>query len=128
DSHRECQLITIAEKARLLRAQAGGLIFYGRLRYGSRFSGVCCLGNQVPESLMTHHIPADLLADFQARGLLSQMTAPEALAGHLQESRTLYCGFDPTAESLHIGSLVPLLALRRFQLAGHKPLALVGGA
>lgn len=77
---------------------------------------------------MTHHIPADLLADLQARGLLSQMTAPEALAGHLQESRTLYCGFDPTAESLHIGSLVPLLALRRFQLAGHKPLALVGGA
>ena len=42
--------------------------------------------------------------------------------------RTLYCGFDPTADSLHIGSLVPLLMLRRFQLAGHKPLALVGGA
>jgi tyrosyl-tRNA synthetase len=40
----------------------------------------------------------------------------------------LYCGFDPTADSLHIGSLVPLLMLRRFQLAGHKPLALVGGA
>jgi len=42
--------------------------------------------------------------------------------------RTLYCGFDPTADSLHIGNLVPLLALRRFQLAGHKPLVLVGGA
>jgi len=42
--------------------------------------------------------------------------------------RTLYCGFDPTADSLHIGSLVPLLTLRRFQLAGHKPIALVGGA
>ena len=51
------------------------------------------------------------------------------LKSHLTgESRTLYCGFDPTADSLHIGSLVPLLALRRFQLAGHKPIALVGGA
>src|SRR5690606_5020057 len=48
---------------------------------------------------------------------------------HLGEaSRTVYCGFDPTADSLHIGSLVPLLALRRFQLAGHRPIALVGGA
>ena len=44
------------------------------------------------------------------------------------ESRTLYCGFDPTADSLHIGSLVPLLVLRRFQAAGHRPIALVGGA
>ena len=50
------------------------------------------------------------------------------LAYHLQSPRTIYCGFDPTADSLHIGSLVPLLALRRFQLAGHKPIALVGGA
>ena len=41
---------------------------------------------------------------------------------------TLYCGFDPTADSLHVGSLVPLLALRRFQLAGHRPIALAGGA
>src|SRR5690606_3305180 len=44
------------------------------------------------------------------------------------ESRTLYSGFDPTADSLHIGHLVPLLALKRFQMAGHKPVALVGGA
>ena len=77
---------------------------------------------------MTHNTPVDLLSDLQSRELVSQMTAPEALAEHLREPRTLYCGFDPTAESLHIGSLVPLLALRRFQLAGHKPLALVGGA
>src|SRR6476646_7341822 len=41
---------------------------------------------------------------------------------------TLYCGFDPTAPSLHLGSLVPLLALRRFQLFGHRPIALAGGA
>jgi tyrosyl-tRNA synthetase len=62
------------------------------------------------------------------RGLVNQMTSPEDLAQHLQQSRVLYCGFDPTADSLHIGSLVPLLVLRRFQQAGHKPLALVGGA
>src|SRR5207302_5684798 len=41
---------------------------------------------------------------------------------------TLYCGFDPSAESLHVGNLVPLLALRRFQLAGHHPIAVAGGA
>lgn len=71
----------------------------------------------------------DLLNDLQARGLIAQMTAEDELKKHLEDgSRTLYCGFDPTADSLHIGSLVPLLMLKRFQLAGHKPLALVGGA
>ena len=71
----------------------------------------------------------NLLNDLQARGLIAQMTAEEELKKHLEGgSRTLYCGFDPTADSLHIGSLVPLLMLKRFQLAGHKPLALVGGA
>ena len=68
-----------------------------------------------------------VLDDLVGRGLASQST-PD-LAAHLAGGRrTLYCGFDPTAESLHIGSLVPLLALRRFQLAGHRPVALVGGA
>ncbi len=70
----------------------------------------------------------NVVADLQARGLIAQMTSEEALVQHLNESRTLYCGFDPTADSLHIGSLVPLLTLRRFQQAGHKPIALVGGA
>jgi len=70
-----------------------------------------------------------LLHDLAARGLLNQMTGDDALHAHLnQESVTLYCGFDPTADSLHIGSLVPLLTLKRFQEAGHKPIALVGGA
>jgi len=70
-----------------------------------------------------------LIADLQARGLIAQMTGEESLTAHLEEqSRTLYCGFDPTADSLHIGSLVPLLTLKRFQDAGHKPIALVGGA
>ena len=70
-----------------------------------------------------------LLADLRARGLISQIAGEDDLPAWLDGgSRTLYCGFDPTADSLHIGSLVPLLALRRFQLAGHRPLALIGGA
>jgi len=70
-----------------------------------------------------------LLDDLRARGLIAQTTADTELEQHLSAGcRTLYCGFDPTADSLHIGSLVPLLTLRRFQLAGHRPLALVGGA
>lgn len=71
----------------------------------------------------------ELLQDLQARGLIAQSTDDEGLAEHLnQQSRRLYCGFDPTADSLHIGSLVPLLTLKRFQQAGHQPIALVGGA
>jgi tyrosyl-tRNA synthetase len=70
-----------------------------------------------------------LLNDLAARGLLNQMTGDDALHEHLNQNMvTLYCGFDPTADSLHIGSLVPLLTLKRFQEAGHKPIALVGGA
>ncbi|MCB1687276.1 MAG: tyrosine--tRNA ligase [Halioglobus sp.] len=70
-----------------------------------------------------------LLDDLRARGLIFQVAGEDDLPNWLEGGvRTLYCGFDPTADSLHIGSLVPLLMLRRFQLAGHKPLALVGGA
>lgn len=70
-----------------------------------------------------------LLDDLRDRGLIFQIAGEDDLPGWLDGGvRTLYCGFDPTADSLHIGSLVPLLMLRRFQLAGHKPLALVGGA
>ncbi|QCG46682.1 tyrosine--tRNA ligase [Aeromonas schubertii] len=71
---------------------------------------------------------SSLLDDLMARGLIAQQSDPEALASHLTTPRTVYCGFDPTAGSLHIGHLVPLLMLRRFQLAGHTPVALVGGA
>jgi len=71
----------------------------------------------------------NLLNDLQARGLIAQMTAEDELKKHLEDgSRTLYCGFDPTADSLHLGHLVPLLVLKRFQDAGHNPIALVGGA
>jgi tyrosyl-tRNA synthetase len=69
---------------------------------------------------------ASLLQDFEARGLIADVS--EGLADHLATgSRTLYVGFDPTADSLHVGSLLPLLALRRAQLAGHRPIILVGG-
>ena len=70
-----------------------------------------------------------LINDLESRGLVQQMTSEAEFREHLSsDSRTVYCGFDPTADSLHIGSLVPLLALKRFQMAGHKPIALVGGA
>ncbi len=71
----------------------------------------------------------DIFADLQWRGLIHQTTAddklPQWLAGGM---RTVYAGFDPTADSLHVGSLLPLMMLRRFQKAGHRPIALVGGA
>lgn len=70
-----------------------------------------------------------LLQDLQDRGLIAQTTDATALDELLAKGPlTLYCGFDPTADSLHIGSLVPILVLKRFQQAGHKPIALVGGA
>ena len=70
-----------------------------------------------------------LLAELQQRELIFQIAGEDKLAQWLDGGpRSLYCGFDPTADSLHIGSLVPLLMLRRFQLAGHRPIALVGGA
>lgn len=70
----------------------------------------------------------DILADLQARGLIQQTTDDEGLQKHLDENQvTLYCGFDPTADSLHIGHLLPVTILKRFQLAGHRPIALIGG-
>ena len=70
-----------------------------------------------------------LLDNFKDLGLIAQVSQEAELLEYLESgSRTVYCGFDPTANSLHIGNLVPLLALRRFQLAGHRPILLVGGA
>jgi tyrosyl-tRNA synthetase len=71
---------------------------------------------------------SSLYQDLQARGLVKQVTDP-AVAGLVDSTKlTLYCGFDPTSDSLHIGHLLPVLALRRFQLAGHRIIAVVGGA
>ncbi|RKQ30543.1 tyrosine--tRNA ligase [Oceanobacillus halophilus] len=70
----------------------------------------------------------DIIQDLEKRGLIQQTTDEEGLKNHLRNNQvTLYCGFDPTADSLHIGHLVPLIMLKRFQKAGHKPIALVGG-
>jgi tyrosyl-tRNA synthetase len=72
---------------------------------------------------------SNLIQQLQERGLMAQVTDEKALAERLaQGSISLYCGFDPTADSLHLGHLVPLLCLKRFQMHGHKPVALVGGA
>lgn len=72
---------------------------------------------------------SDIFSDLQWRGLIHQTTADEFLPGWLSSgSRTLYAGFDPTADSLHVGSLLPLMMLRRFQKAGHRPIAIAGGA
>jgi tyrosyl-tRNA synthetase len=69
------------------------------------------------------------ISELEQRNLIAQVSDRAGLESHLESaSRTLYCGFDPTADSLHIGNLVPLLMLRRFQLRGHRPIALVGGA
>ena len=70
-----------------------------------------------------------ILEDLTLRGLLQDSTDQAALQERLEQGPiTLYCGFDPTADSLHLGHLVPLLTLRRFQDAGHRPIALAGGA
>ena len=70
----------------------------------------------------------EVLSDLASRGLIAQCTDLDGLQSQVGESLALYAGFDPTAASLHVGSLIPLLTLRRFQLANHRPIALVGGA
>ncbi|MFD1608958.1 tyrosine--tRNA ligase [Oceanobacillus luteolus] len=70
----------------------------------------------------------NILDELEWRGLINQVTDREGLEKLLDsQTVTLYCGFDPTADSLHIGHLVPIVMLKRFQKAGHKPIALVGG-
>lgn len=71
---------------------------------------------------------ASLYGDLEFRGLVKQTTSPDLAKEMAARKLTLYCGFDPTADSLHVGSLLPLLALRRFQDAGHRVIAVVGGA
>jgi tyrosyl-tRNA synthetase len=74
-------------------------------------------------------VPADLLADFEARGLVHQSTEAAGLRHWLATpGRRVYAGFDPTADSLHVGHLVALMLLRRVAAAGHEPVALIGGA
>ena len=69
-----------------------------------------------------------ILDELKWRGLIADCTDTAELTKKVSSPVTLYCGFDPTADSLHVGNLVPLLALRRFQLLGHHPIAVAGGA
>ena len=72
---------------------------------------------------------ADLLDDLDWRGLIAYSTDPDSLRAVLAgDPISFYCGFDPTAESLHFGNLLQLVTMRRLQLAGHHPIAVVGGA
>jgi tyrosyl-tRNA synthetase len=71
----------------------------------------------------------ELLQDLSWRGIIYQQTDEEGIEKTLNEENiSVYCGVDPTADSMHIGHLLPFLTLRRFQLAGHRPIVLVGGA
>ena len=71
----------------------------------------------------------NVIEELRWRGLMADCTDPDKLSSLLGgAAMTLYAGFDPTADSLHVGNLVPLLGLRRFQLAGHRPIAVAGGA
>ena len=69
-----------------------------------------------------------IIDELKWRGLVADCTDTAELTKRISAPITLYCGFDPTADSLHVGNLVPLLALRRFQLLGHHPIAVAGGA
>lgn len=71
----------------------------------------------------------DILADLKWRGAINQQTDEEGLAKYLQEhdDLALYCGTDPTGDSLHIGHLIPFMILKRFQLAGYHPVIIIGG-
>ena len=73
-------------------------------------------------------VDTNLIDDLKWRGLVAQSTDEAVLREALKKPITLYIGFDPTAPSIHVGNLVVLLVLRRFQLAGHNPIPLVGGA
>lgn len=78
---------------------------------------------------MKEEFKMTLLEDLQWRGIVYQQTDEQGLKETLEkESISLYCGVDPTADSMHIGHLLPFLTLRRFQNAGHRPIVLVGGA
>jgi tyrosyl-tRNA synthetase len=85
--------------------------------------------NAAPRSPLSPPPSSDIIAELSWRGLINQTTDDANLPRLLGEKpRTIYVGFDPTADSLHVGHLVALMVLRRFQQAGHRPIALVGGA
>ena len=87
------------------------------------------MSNHSPLSTLHSPLPSDVIAELSWRGLINQTTDDANLPKLLAEKpRTVYAGFDPTADSLHVGHLMALMILRRFQQAGHRPIAVVGGA
>jgi len=85
------------------------------------------MGEQVDPHVMNSQLP-DIFSDLQWRQLVYQCTSERLGPWLAERPRTVYAGFDPTSDSLHVGHLLPLMMLRRFQRAGHRPIALVGGA
>ena len=81
-----------------------------------------------PSSFLIFNCGVSILDELSWRGLIADCTDTAELTKRLSAPMTLYSGFDPTADSLHLGNLVPLLALRRFQLLGHHPIVVAGGA
>jgi tyrosyl-tRNA synthetase len=105
------------------------MICGGSRDFGFRISDFGFIMVDPVQSAIRNPQSAMLLDDLRWRGLVHQTTDDAGLSAWLEKQpRTIYAGFDPTADSLHVGSLLPLLLLRRFQQAGHKPIAVVGGA
>jgi len=99
------------------------------LAAGARRSAAHHRGGTVARPYTHAPMAGQLLDDLLWRGLVAHSTDPESLRDDLERGPlTFYCGFDPTAPSLHFGNLVQLIVMRRFQLAGHRPIAVVGGA
>jgi tyrosyl-tRNA synthetase len=96
------------------------------LRFGAGWSGCELEIGILPTAIYPASV--SILEELQWRGLVADCTDTAELTKKIAAPITLYCGFDPTADSLHVGNLVPLLALRRFQLLGHNPIAVAGGA
>ena len=71
----------------------------------------------------------NIIEELEWRGAINQQTDEDGLKAYIKDNKiSLYCGVDPTGDSLHIGHLIPFMVLKRFQLAGHRPVILIGGA
>ena len=81
-----------------------------------------------PSAFRTPPSPCSSTISVGAAWFIKRPTTPTSPVGSRRSRGCVYAGFDPTADSLHVGSLLPLVLLRRFQRAGHKPIAVVGGA
>lgn len=119
----------MAEPGRLFEKATSRIRLSRRRFKGFRDSAPWICGSPFEPRMSSLSGSMDLLAELTWRNLYADCTDREALSQRLARGPlTLYAGFDPTADSLHVGNLVPLLTLRRFQAAGHSPIALAGGA